>query len=94
MSAVIEEPTQTAIVDMQLHHEIADFLYMEAELLDDWQFRDWLDLLSEDIHREAVGRPRGRLERHAASLAGRAAGVIVAGDRCQRVDCRARIDRE
>ncbi|ALO37533.1 3-phenylpropionate/cinnamic acid dioxygenase subunit beta [Alcaligenes faecalis] len=50
MSAVIEEPTQTAIVDMQLHHEIADFLYMEAELLDDWQFRDWLDLLSEDIH--------------------------------------------
>ena len=33
MSAVIQEPSQAAIVDIQLHHEIADFLYQEAELL-------------------------------------------------------------
>lgn len=36
-------------VPMELHHEIAQFLYHEAELLDDWRFRDWLELLSQDI---------------------------------------------
>lgn len=36
-------------VPMELHHEIAQFLYHEAELLDDWRFRDWLDLLAQDI---------------------------------------------
>jgi len=34
---------------LQLYHEISQFLYREAELLDDWQFRDWLGLMSEDI---------------------------------------------
>jgi biphenyl 2,3-dioxygenase beta subunit len=30
--------------------KIEDFLYLEAELLDDRRLRDWLDLLAEDIH--------------------------------------------
>jgi 3-phenylpropionate/trans-cinnamate dioxygenase beta subunit len=50
MSAVIERPVRGAVVAAELHHEIADFLYQEAELLDDWQFRDWLELIAEDIH--------------------------------------------
>ena len=32
-----------------LRQEIADFLYREAELLDEHRYRDWLDLLAEDI---------------------------------------------
>ena len=32
-----------------LGQEIADFLYREAELLDQRRYREWLDLLAEDI---------------------------------------------
>ena len=42
-------PEQLPRVPLALHHEIAQFLYHEAELLDDWRFRDWLDLLAQDI---------------------------------------------
>lgn len=41
---------ENPVVDAELHYRIADFLYQEAELLDDWQFRDWLELIAEDIH--------------------------------------------
>ena len=37
-------------VPLEVHHQIEQFLYHEAELLDDWCFRDWLDLMSEDVH--------------------------------------------
>jgi 3-phenylpropionate/cinnamic acid dioxygenase small subunit len=33
----------------RLKADIEDFLYAEAELLDDRKFREWLDLLTEDI---------------------------------------------
>ena len=36
-------------VDLALYHDISQFMYAEAQLLDDWNFRGWLDLLSEDI---------------------------------------------
>ncbi|BCA38608.1 3-phenylpropionate/cinnamic acid dioxygenase subunit beta [Kluyvera ascorbata] len=36
-------------VSLELHHRISQFLYEEARLLDDWQFRDWLAQLDEDI---------------------------------------------
>jgi 3-phenylpropionate/cinnamic acid dioxygenase small subunit len=32
-----------------LTQEVADFLYREADLLDDRRFADWLDLLAEDL---------------------------------------------
>jgi 3-phenylpropionate/cinnamic acid dioxygenase small subunit len=32
-----------------LRQEIADFLYLEAELLDHRRYREWLDLLADDI---------------------------------------------
>ena len=32
-----------------LGQEIADFLYREAELLDERRYREWLDLLDDDI---------------------------------------------
>jgi 3-phenylpropionate/trans-cinnamate dioxygenase beta subunit len=42
-------PEQLPRVPLALHHEIAQFLYHVAELLVDWRFRDWLDLLAQDI---------------------------------------------
>lgn len=36
-------------VSVELHHEISQFLYQEAALLDEWRFREWLDVLAEDI---------------------------------------------
>ena len=33
-----------------LTHEIEDFLYAEAELLDERHFEEWLDLFTEDVH--------------------------------------------
>ncbi|TQR53265.1 3-phenylpropionate/cinnamic acid dioxygenase subunit beta [Acinetobacter sp. RF14B] len=36
-------------ISLELHHQISQFLYREAKLLDDWKFREWLDVLAEDI---------------------------------------------
>lgn len=49
MSVTTDLARDAAVVDAGLHYEIADFLYQEGELLDDWQFRDWLDLIAEDM---------------------------------------------
>ncbi|MDU5730798.1 MAG: 3-phenylpropionate/cinnamic acid dioxygenase subunit beta [Citrobacter freundii] len=39
----------SALVSLELHHRISQFLYEEARMLDDWQFRDWLAQLDDDI---------------------------------------------
>ncbi|GAA5017858.1 3-phenylpropionate/cinnamic acid dioxygenase subunit beta [Acinetobacter puyangensis] len=36
-------------IDCNLYHEISQFMYAEAQLVDDWNFRAWLDVLAEDI---------------------------------------------
>ena len=36
-------------ISLEPHHQISQFLYREAKLLDDWKFREWLDVLGEDI---------------------------------------------
>ncbi len=36
-------------VSAEVEREIVSFLYLEAELLDDWRFRDWLLLIDESI---------------------------------------------
>jgi 3-phenylpropionate/trans-cinnamate dioxygenase beta subunit len=38
-----------APVDAETERDLRNFLYFEAELLDDWRFRDWLELLDEGI---------------------------------------------
>ena len=37
-------------VDVELQHEIEQFLYHEAALLAEREYRDWLDLFAHDIH--------------------------------------------
>ena len=39
----------TRIAGLLLRQEIEDFLYREAELLDERRYREWLDLLAEDV---------------------------------------------
>lgn len=34
----------------ELRHEIEDFLYLEAELLDQRRLREWLELFTDDLH--------------------------------------------
>jgi 3-phenylpropionate/cinnamic acid dioxygenase small subunit len=36
--------------DDALHHDIEQFLFREARLLDDRRFHDWLALFTEDVH--------------------------------------------
>jgi len=38
------------VVPLETYYEIQIFLFREARLLDDEQFRDWLALLTDDIH--------------------------------------------
>lgn len=38
------------MVDVQLQHEVEQFLYQEAEILDHRRFQEWLDLFTEDAH--------------------------------------------
>jgi len=36
-------------MDSSLHRQIEDFLYLEAELLDDRKLREWFELLADDV---------------------------------------------
>jgi 3-phenylpropionate/cinnamic acid dioxygenase small subunit len=51
-------------MDSELRHRIEDFYYLEAELLDDRQLREWFDLLTDDvrywmpIRHNALERPK------------------------------------
>src|SRR5215472_4864210 len=40
----------TAAVTVELQHEVEQFLYTEAALLDDGKFHEWLGLLADDVH--------------------------------------------
>ena len=48
MSQTLEKPARS-LAWFQLKQEIEDFLYLEADLLDQRLFREWLDLLAEDL---------------------------------------------
>jgi 3-phenylpropionate/cinnamic acid dioxygenase small subunit len=50
MSGVTERPAaRRGLAWYELKQEIEDFLYLEADLLDQRRFREWLDLLAEDL---------------------------------------------
>jgi 3-phenylpropionate/cinnamic acid dioxygenase small subunit len=50
MSEVTERPTaHRGLAWFELKQEIEDFLYREADLLDQRRFKDWLELLAEDL---------------------------------------------
>jgi len=41
---------QQTLERLLLEREVEQFLYMEAELLDDRRYSDWIELIAEDIH--------------------------------------------
>jgi len=49
MTAQLESSPVTS-VDVELQHQIEQFLYLEARFLDERRFEDWLDLFSDDVH--------------------------------------------
>src|SRR6202046_5015528 len=49
----------------QLKQEIEDFLYMEADLLDQRMFREWLDLLADDLTSSMPIRRNVKFGQHA-----------------------------
>ena len=50
MSDTIERPaSRRGLAWYELKEEIEDFLYQEADLLDQRRFREWIDLLAEDL---------------------------------------------
>jgi 3-phenylpropionate/cinnamic acid dioxygenase small subunit len=46
-----------ARVSAELQHEVEQFYYHEAELLDGGRYREWLDLVADDISYEVGTRP-------------------------------------
>ncbi|MPZ13847.1 MAG: 3-phenylpropionate/cinnamic acid dioxygenase subunit beta [Chloroflexi bacterium] len=44
------DTTQQAIERLLLEREIEQFLYHEAELLDERRFSEWIDLIADDVH--------------------------------------------
>ena len=47
--ATVEPAVSKGLAWFELKQEIEDFLYQEADLLDQRRFREWLDLLAEDL---------------------------------------------
>ena len=61
-------------MDSELRHQVEDFLYLEAELLDERKFREWLELFTDDIRYWMPVRhnPLERPESSAKNCPGRA----------------------
>lgn len=49
-TAIRREAVATGPVALETYHEVTLFLYREVRLLDEEQYREWLALLTKDIH--------------------------------------------
>jgi 3-phenylpropionate/cinnamic acid dioxygenase small subunit len=58
------------LADQATHFAIEQFYYLEAELLDDGRFADWLELLADDLHYWAPTRSNRIRRQQALSVAG------------------------
>ena len=57
--------------DRDIHFEVEQFYYEEAELLDDGRFADWLELLADDVDYWMPTRTNRLRRQQALSIAGR-----------------------
>ena len=48
--ALTSDTMEQTLERLLLEREIEQFLYMEAELLDERRFSEWIELISDDIH--------------------------------------------
>ncbi|MEV7289166.1 aromatic-ring-hydroxylating dioxygenase subunit beta [Streptomyces sp. NPDC093252] len=64
-------------VDVQTQHLVEQFLYAEAELLDQHRYEEWIDLFTEDVHYWLPTRmTRTHRERH-REIAGRNESAVI-----------------
>ncbi|MGQ4618845.1 3-phenylpropionate/cinnamic acid dioxygenase subunit beta [Nocardia sp. R7R-8] len=61
----------TLRADREIHFEVEQFYYTEAELLDDGRFTDWLDLLADDLDYWMPTRTNRLRRQQALSIAAR-----------------------
>jgi len=66
MSATLERSLARHPRYAALQAEVAEFLFQEAELIDDRRFREWLDLLEEDLVYFMPQRRNVKFGEHAA----------------------------
>ncbi len=59
--------TNQPVADLELYHEVCQFLFLEARLLDEQRSDEWYELLSTDIHYWVPAR-RSRYIRDAAAV--------------------------
>lgn len=50
MTTITQGETRDVTTSMLLHHEVEQFLFHEAALLDERKFEDWYALLADDLH--------------------------------------------
>ncbi|OZD68872.1 hypothetical protein CH272_28090 [Rhodococcus sp. 05-340-1] len=50
MSISSTRPRSARRLTTEVHRELEEFLYEEAETLDNWEFREWLSLMAKDVH--------------------------------------------
>ena len=70
-ATVIDDPTAGRRADRDIHFEVEQFYYEEAELLDDGRFVDWLDLLADDLDYWMPTRTNRLRRQQALSIAAR-----------------------
>ena len=59
------------LADLQTHFEVGQFYFLEAELLDDGRFADWLEMLADDLQYWAPIRSNRLRRQQALSIAAR-----------------------
>ncbi len=50
MTATVIASSPTSIVRSELQHQIEQFLYVEADLMDAWKLDEWMALMAPDLH--------------------------------------------
>ena len=75
-AAAITGPLPGERADRDVHFEVEQFYYEEAELLDDGRFADWLDLLADDLDYWMPTRTNRLRRQQALSIAARGEAAL------------------
>ena len=76
-------------VTAEVQHEVEQFLYDEVQLLDDWRYRDWFDLMADDLrYRAPLRKNRLRRQRLEDEVADRGIEMALFDDDKESLDVR------
>lgn len=81
-------PVATAVT-VEAQHEVEQFLYAEAQLLDEWRYREWFDLMADDLrYRAPLRKNRLRRQRLEDEVADRGTEMALFDDDKESLDVR------